>query len=152
MKIKAIVDTNIFLSGALFGGIPGRILALWKKAVFIFCLSLELEGEIVDKLTHKFNSPAKFIQDVRRNLQGNFLLNLEVDELKVASYRLKEPFATLLKSKSFQLGRDRTKYLELLTTSILAHWVSIELEKLNMKFDEQNQFQGKTDLGYLYHF
>ena len=38
MKIKAIVDTNIFLSGALFGGIPGRILALWKKAVFIFAV------------------------------------------------------------------------------------------------------------------
>jgi DNA invertase Pin-like site-specific DNA recombinase len=33
-------------------------------------------------------------------------LNLDVDEEKVASYRLKEPFATLLKTRNLPLGRN----------------------------------------------
>ena len=53
--------------------------------------------------------------------------NWVVDEEKVASYQLKEPFTTLLKQRSLSFGRTGARNLELLlplANSILKHWNS----------------------------
>lgn len=53
---KVILDTNVFLSGLLFGGTPEKILQHWIKRDFILCISPTLKAEIINKLTIKFNA------------------------------------------------------------------------------------------------
>jgi uncharacterized protein len=30
-KIRAVIDTNVIVSAILFGGIPGKLISLWKS-------------------------------------------------------------------------------------------------------------------------
>lgn len=52
---KVIIDTNVFISGILFGGNPKKILKTWLAKKIIFCLSPELKAEIIGKLERKFS-------------------------------------------------------------------------------------------------
>ena len=52
--LKVVVDTNVFISGVLFGGNPQKIIEAWLNKKYIFCLSPELEAEILNKLQGKF--------------------------------------------------------------------------------------------------
>lgn len=51
---KVVVDTNAFISGILFGGNPQKIIESWLNKKYIFCLSPQLNAEIVSKLQNKF--------------------------------------------------------------------------------------------------
>ena len=62
MRPKVIIDTNVFLSGLLFGGNPGKILQKWSQHQFILCLSPQLKAEILTKLHYKFDAPDEFVQ------------------------------------------------------------------------------------------
>ncbi len=43
--MRVIVDTNVFVSGVFFGGIPGRILEAWRHARIQLVLSAEILDE-----------------------------------------------------------------------------------------------------------
>jgi putative PIN family toxin of toxin-antitoxin system len=43
--VKAIVDTNVVLSGFFFGGLPGRVLEAWRDDRFTFVLSAPILAE-----------------------------------------------------------------------------------------------------------
>lgn len=51
---KVVVDTNVFISGILFGGNPQAIIEAWLNNKYIFCLSPQLKAEIISKLQNKF--------------------------------------------------------------------------------------------------
>lgn len=63
-KAKVIIDTNVFISGILFGGNPRTILKSWIKRDFIFCLSPELKAEIIQKLKFKFTASDTFLNSL----------------------------------------------------------------------------------------
>ncbi len=37
--MKVVVDTNVLMSGLLFGGVPGRVLSAWSEGVFRLVVS-----------------------------------------------------------------------------------------------------------------
>lgn len=43
--MKVVVDTNVFISGVFFGGVPGRILEAWRDGAIEFVLSAEILEE-----------------------------------------------------------------------------------------------------------
>lgn len=65
---KAVIDTNVFISGVLYGGNPQSIIEAWLNKKYIFCLSPELKSEIINKLQDKFSLPARTIQDIEEIL------------------------------------------------------------------------------------
>jgi len=47
--MRVVVDTNVFVS-SFFGGIPRKIVDLWKKGQIILCLSKPIVEEYVEVL------------------------------------------------------------------------------------------------------
>lgn len=47
---KIVVDTNVFVSGLLFGGRPGRVLELINQGKVTLVTSPEIEAEVLSKL------------------------------------------------------------------------------------------------------
>lgn len=47
---KLVVDTNIFVSGLLFGGKPGKVLELISQGKIKLVTSPEIEAEVLSKL------------------------------------------------------------------------------------------------------
>ncbi len=98
--LKVVIDTNVFISGIVFGGIPRKIIEAWLTKHYIFCLSPELKAEILIKLEKKFSLPQEAMTKIIESLdtysqkyiptqhvtmckdpQDNFLLEL-ADEAK----------------------------------------------------------------------
>ncbi len=61
---RVIVDTNVFLSGVLFGGNPRKVVFAWLNNQYILCLSPELKAEILNKLRLKFLVPISIVDFV----------------------------------------------------------------------------------------
>lgn len=53
-KIKIVIDTNVWLSGLVFGGQPGRLLQLFAQNCVTVVASEELLSELRRKITVKF--------------------------------------------------------------------------------------------------
>lgn len=68
---KVVIDTNVFISGILFGGNPRIIIEAWLSKKYIFCLSPELKAEILNKLQRKFLLPVHAIQTIKEALDTN---------------------------------------------------------------------------------
>lgn len=43
--MKVVVDTNVLVSGLLFGGVPGQILAAWATGAFVLVVSPSILDE-----------------------------------------------------------------------------------------------------------
>jgi putative PIN family toxin of toxin-antitoxin system len=43
--VNVVVDTNVFISGVFFGGVPGRILEAWRDGAIELVLSAEILEE-----------------------------------------------------------------------------------------------------------
>lgn len=67
---KIVVDTNVFISGVLFGGNPQKIIEAWLNKKYIFCLSPELKAEILNKLQGKFLISIYTLQTIGRSLEA----------------------------------------------------------------------------------
>ena len=67
---KVVVDTNVFISGILFGGNPQKIIGAWLNQKYIFCLSPALKAEIIAKLQIKFSLSKTIIQDIEEALDA----------------------------------------------------------------------------------
>lgn len=55
--MKVVLDTNVFVSGVFFGGIPGRVLEAWRDGRAEVVLSPEIVEEYVrvgEELAHQF--------------------------------------------------------------------------------------------------
>ncbi len=63
-KPRLVVDTNVFVSGILFGGTPRKILTHVKERNVVLLISPELEHEILEKLT-KFDALGELYEDMR---------------------------------------------------------------------------------------
>ena len=61
---KVILDTNIFLSGILFGGTPNLLLQGIQKRKFDLYISEKLLDEVFDKLVNKFHVNENIIRDI----------------------------------------------------------------------------------------
>lgn len=68
---KVVVDTNVFISGFLFGGNPRKIIEAWINKKYIFCLSPQLKAEILNKLKNKFLLSNQAIQTIEEALDTN---------------------------------------------------------------------------------
>jgi len=68
---KIAVDTNVFISGVLFGGNPQKIIEAWLNKKYIFCLSPELKAEILNKLQNKFLLSTQALQTIEEGLDIN---------------------------------------------------------------------------------
>ena len=45
--MRVVLDTNVVMSGMLFGGPPGRILTAWRSGAITLCASPEIVDEYV---------------------------------------------------------------------------------------------------------
>ena len=68
---KVVVDTNVFLSGILFGGNPRKVVRAWLAKQYILCISPELKAEILNKLRLKFLLPLQTVDYVADALDIN---------------------------------------------------------------------------------
>jgi len=70
-KMKSvIIDTNVLVSALLFGGVPGKLIPLWKERIVRPKASKEIIGEYIRVLTYpKFKLSEEEI---------NFLLYYEI--------------------------------------------------------------------------
>jgi putative PIN family toxin of toxin-antitoxin system len=68
---KVIIDSNVFISGLLFGGVPEKILQSWMKNQFILCISPQLQAELINKLRYKFRATEDFTNNLLANFDGH---------------------------------------------------------------------------------
>ena len=52
---KVVLDTNVYISGLVFGGVPAQILAAAVGGVFTLCVSEMIREEVASTLTEKFH-------------------------------------------------------------------------------------------------
>ena|SRR3989338_7652381 len=69
--LRVVVDTNVFLSGILFGGNPRKIIMAWLAKQYILCISPELKAEIINKLRLKFDLSLQTIEIIEDALDLN---------------------------------------------------------------------------------
>ncbi|MDO8736928.1 MAG: putative toxin-antitoxin system toxin component, PIN family [Thermoleophilia bacterium] len=68
MRIRAVIDTNVYLSAILFGGKPGEVFLFAKNEVFDLCVSTAILAELAAKLTDKFHWPAGKVRYVIKEI------------------------------------------------------------------------------------
>jgi putative PIN family toxin of toxin-antitoxin system len=61
---KVILDTNVILSGVLFGGTPRLLLGGIQNRKFTLYISKQLLDEVFDKLVNKFHVDEGMIRDI----------------------------------------------------------------------------------------
>src|SRR5438045_5171526 len=79
--IKAVADTNVFISALMFGGLPGAFLDLALVRIFLLAISPALLDELVEKLRLKFGVWVEDVLAVRAKL-------LSVAELAAPDFTL----------------------------------------------------------------
>ncbi len=63
--IKAVIDTNIFISAILFGGELDKLIELWKSKRFVFLLSKEMLEEYIKVLSYdKFKLSEEMVKRI----------------------------------------------------------------------------------------
>jgi len=68
--LKAVLDTNIYISAILFGGNPERIRRLSKEGKVEILISEAIIGEIAEVLRRKFNWQSWQISQVIDEIRG----------------------------------------------------------------------------------
>ena len=51
-KVKVVIDTNVIVSAILFGGMPGKLIPLWKSGRIKPLVSKEIIDEYIKVLTY----------------------------------------------------------------------------------------------------
>ena len=63
--IKVVLDTNVFVSGLLFGGLPAKLITLFQEGKFIPLLSKEILEEYISVLSYpKFQLNKNIIKEI----------------------------------------------------------------------------------------
>ncbi|MBW1827125.1 MAG: putative toxin-antitoxin system toxin component, PIN family, partial [Deltaproteobacteria bacterium] len=67
-KIRAVIDTNVIVSAILFGGIPGKLIFLWKSGPLKPLASKDIIDEYIKVLAYpKFRLAEKEINYILYN-------------------------------------------------------------------------------------
>lgn len=66
---RVVADTNIYISGLMFGGLPGMVLDLGLTLVIQLVISPPLLDELQDKLRVKFNVSVPDAAAIRAKLE-----------------------------------------------------------------------------------
>lgn len=67
---RVVLDTNVYISALLFGGLPGAFLDLPLSRSFTLIISAVLLDELDEKLTRKFDVSAKNAALIRSRLES----------------------------------------------------------------------------------
>lgn len=73
MAVRVVIDTNIFIS-SFFGGIPRKVIDLWKRGRLTLCLSEPILSEYLDVIG-RFNLSDEEVREllwlfkIRRNIK-----------------------------------------------------------------------------------
>jgi uncharacterized protein len=51
---RVVLDSNVYISGLIFGGIPGAVLVLARLDRFVLCVSEDIQDEVQTTLAKKF--------------------------------------------------------------------------------------------------
>ena len=79
-KIRAVIDTNVIVSAILFGGIPGKLISLWKSGHIQPLASKDIIDEYINVMAYaKFELSEKEINYI---LYNEILPYFEVVTLK----------------------------------------------------------------------
>lgn len=62
-KPRVVLDTNVLISGILFGGAPGEIIELWREGALDLVISPETLAEFIGKLRFKFGLPSELTNE-----------------------------------------------------------------------------------------
>lgn len=63
MKPRAVLDTNVFISAVLFGGVSSKLVSLWQKGAFVYLVSRPILDEYVRVLAYpKFDLTPREIE------------------------------------------------------------------------------------------
>ncbi|MEK7127213.1 MAG: putative toxin-antitoxin system toxin component, PIN family [Patescibacteria group bacterium] len=72
IKFKAVVDTNVFISGLIFDGLPLKVIEAIQNKKVLLVTSAEIELEILLKLA-KFNYGQENIVDLKQQFEKGAL-------------------------------------------------------------------------------
>lgn len=86
-KIRIVIDTNVWLSGLVFGGQPGRVLQLFVEDRATVVVSEELLSELRRKISVKFPLYAPQLDSLEASLRldaemvglGNYTISISRD-------------------------------------------------------------------------
>lgn len=59
---RVVLDSNIYISGLIFGGVPAEILAAAVAGSFVLCVSDVIRDEVVSTLKEKFQRNDDYIR------------------------------------------------------------------------------------------
>lgn len=68
--IRVVLDTNVYISALMFGGLPGSLLDLAVLQSFLVVISPALLDELDEKLRLKFEVPAEDTAIIRAKLES----------------------------------------------------------------------------------
>jgi putative PIN family toxin of toxin-antitoxin system len=60
---RVVLDTNVYISGLLFGGVPAEILAQAIEGDFVLCVSQPIRDEVTATLREKFKQSEDQIRE-----------------------------------------------------------------------------------------
>ncbi len=79
-KARAVIDTNVFISAILFGGLPAQLLMQCQKEEIIFLISLPILEEYIHTLSYpKFKLSKERIKEI---IQEELLPFVEIVSVK----------------------------------------------------------------------
>lgn len=71
--LKVVLDTNIFISGVIWGGVPGEVVDAWAAKKIEVVVSTEIINEI-DKILKKLNLPDVKVERFKSQLFSNAII------------------------------------------------------------------------------
>ncbi len=72
--LRVVVDTNVLVSGIVFGGIPKQILALVLDEHVVGVTTRVLVAELIDVLSKKFHFSPRKLAHAESSVQDGFLM------------------------------------------------------------------------------
>lgn len=81
-KLKVVIDTNVFISGVVFGGNPGQILKLFEGDKIQVVVSPPTELEILVKMT-KFSLSREVISNLKSLLEQKAIKVVPVKKVTI---------------------------------------------------------------------
>ncbi len=100
-KPKVVIDTNVFISGAVFGGNPGRILKLIEDDKIQVVVSPPIELEILIKMA-KFSVSKEVVSSLKALLEQRAILVVPVKKVTVC----RDPKDNMFLEASLESGAD----------------------------------------------
>lgn len=81
--IRAVLDTNIFISALIFGGLPSKLVGLGMGQKFQMLTSPILLDELDEKLRNKFKTTPILADKIRSELEAACEVLSTIDQLRV---------------------------------------------------------------------